>query len=81
MEAKSIKRTFTKEQIDALNQKYRKLSIPERVEELYKDFAAEEVMLTSSFAATSAFLLRVFSKVNAEQKIYFIDTVQKILNY
>ena len=31
-------------------------------------------MLTSSFAATSAFLLRVFSRVNANQKIYFIDT-------
>ena len=74
MELKSIKRTFTKEKILELNKKYRKLSIPERVEELYKDFLAEEVMLTSSFAATSAFLLRVFSKVNAEQKIYFIDT-------
>ncbi len=84
METKSIKRTFTKEQIDALNKKYRKLTIPERVEELYNDFLADEVMLTSSFAATSAFLLRVFSKVNAEQKIYFIDTgyhFQETLDY
>lgn len=31
-------------------------------------------MLTSSFAATSAFLLKVFSDINKEQVIYFIDT-------
>lgn len=31
-------------------------------------------MLTSSFAATSAFLLKVFSEVNSGQVIYFINT-------
>lgn len=74
MSVKVEKRVFTSEEIKQLNEKYRVLSVEERVEELYKDFDAAEVMLTSSFAATSAFLLRVFSKVNPEQKIYFIDT-------
>lgn len=60
--------------LKALNKKYRQLSVHERVEELYKDFDQADVMLTSSFAATSAFLLKVFSDVNNEQKIYFIDT-------
>ena len=31
------------------------------------DFDTKEIMLTSSFAATSAFLLKVFSDVNKEQ--------------
>lgn len=69
-----VKREIAAETIKALNKKYNQLTVAERVEELYKDFGAEEVMLTSSFAATSAFLLRVFSKVNPDQKIFFIDT-------
>lgn len=56
------------------SEKYAKMSIYERVEQLYTDFEADEVMLTSSFAATSAFLLKVFSDINKDQKIYFIDT-------
>ncbi|MCB9361744.1 MAG: phosphoadenylyl-sulfate reductase [Flavobacteriales bacterium] len=74
MSVESIKRVISPEKIKQLNEKYNLLSVEERIEELYKDFDAAEVMLTSSFAATSAFLLRVFSKVNAAQKIYFIDT-------
>ena len=68
------KRVFTEEEIQALNKKYKPLSIQERIEELYKDFNVAEVMLTSSFAATSAFLLKLFSDVNKEQKVFFIDT-------
>lgn len=74
MSVESIKRVISPEKIKQLNEKYRLLSVEERIEELYQDFDAAEIMLTSSFAATSAFLLRVFSRVNAEQKIYFIDT-------
>lgn len=69
-----VKRSLTSEEINGLNIKYKALSVDQRVEELYKDFDAKEVMLTSSFAATSAFLLRVFSKINNDQKIYFINT-------
>jgi phosphoadenosine phosphosulfate reductase len=67
-------RLISAEEVKMLNEKYKELSIPERIKELYNDFNPEEVMLTSSFAATSAFLLRVFSKVNQAQKIYFINT-------
>ena len=68
------KRVFTEEEIKALNKKYKPLSIEERIKELYKDFDVTEVMLTSSFAATSAFLLKLFSDVNKKQKVFFIDT-------
>ncbi len=60
--------------LDRLNSVYTELDIYERVERLYQDFDSEEIMLTSSFAATSAFLLKVFSDVNKDQIIYFIDT-------
>lgn len=53
---------------------YKGLTSHKRVEKLYQDFDASEIMLTSSFAATSAFLLKVFSDVNKDQVIYFIDT-------
>ncbi len=60
--------------LEQLNTKYSKLDVYQRVEQLYMDFDQSEIMLTSSFAATSAFLLKVFSDVNKEQTIYFIDT-------
>ncbi len=69
-----VKRIVSEAEIELLNIKYKKLSVEERVEELYNDFEAKEIMLTSSFAATSAFLLHVFSKINSTQKIYFINT-------
>jgi len=74
MSVESVKRVFTPTEIKKLNDKYRSLTVRERVEELYKDFDQAEVMLTSSFAATSAFLLRVFSRINPSQTIYFINT-------
>lgn len=74
MDLKQAKRASSELEIKALNDKYRALSVTERIAQLYLDFLPEEVMLTSSFAATSALLLRVFSKINLEQKIYFINT-------
>ncbi|MBV1887840.1 MAG: phosphoadenylyl-sulfate reductase [Urechidicola sp.] len=68
------KRTLSSSEILALNKKYRKLSVRERVNELYHDFELNEIMLTSSFATSSAFLLHEFSEVNKNQTIYFIDT-------
>lgn len=68
------KRVFTDQEIKVLNEKYHSLSIQERINELYNDFDESEVMLTSSFAATSAFLLRLFSDIHPSQKVYFIDT-------
>ncbi|WCO02739.1 phosphoadenylyl-sulfate reductase [Psychroserpens ponticola] len=65
---------ISKAEIKALNAKYKKLSATQRIQELYNDFDVTEVMLTSSFAATSAFLLKLFSQVNKKQKVFFIDT-------
>lgn len=62
------------EAIEALNKKYKPLSATERIMELYIDFDVSEVMLTSSFAATSAFFLKLFSEANKEQTVFFIDT-------
>ena len=59
-------------EIKTLNKKYKPLSATQRIAELYKDFDVSEVMLTSSFAATSAFLLKLFSQVNQKQKVFFV---------
>ena len=61
-------------EIKALNTKYKPLSATERIKQLYKDFDVTDVMLTSSFAATSAFLLKLFSEINQKQEVFFIDT-------
>lgn len=71
-------------EIKALNIKYKPLSATERIKQLYKDFNVTEVMLTSSFAATSAFLLKLFSEINQKQEVFFIDTgyhFEDTLNY
>lgn len=60
--------------IEELNRSYARLNVYERVEQLYMDYDMKDIMLTSSFAATSAFLLKVFSDVNPKQPIFFIDT-------
>lgn len=70
----AVEREFDPDRIRALNEKYRPLTPEERITELYRDFAPEQVMLTSSFAATSAFLLHVFSRTAPHQQVFFIDT-------
>lgn len=72
--SKTVKRQLSEEEILALNKKYKPLSPTERIKELYHDFDVAEVMLTSSFAATSALFLKLFSEANKLQKIFFIDT-------
>lgn len=74
MDTLSQKRILSEQEIKELNQKYKTLNIQERLAEIYKDFEQDEIMLTSSFAATSAFLLKLVSDVNTSQKVYFIDT-------
>lgn len=61
-------------QLAQLNEAHSKKSVYQRVESLYAEFSEEEIMVTSSFAATSAFLLKVFSDINRDQVIHFIDT-------
>jgi phosphoadenosine phosphosulfate reductase len=66
--------TLNHADIKKLNQQYDTLNVYQRVEQLYKDYNANDIMITSAFAATSAFLLKVFSDINKDQIIYFIDT-------
>lgn len=61
-------------QVDALNARYAPLDFKQRLTQLYQDFTPEKVLVTSSFAATSAFFLHIIASVRAEQKIAFIDT-------
>ncbi len=78
------KLSFSDSEIAALNKKYRRLMPIQRIINLYLDFDVDEVMLTSSFAATSALFLKLFSEVNKDQTIYFIDTgyhFEETLNY
>lgn len=72
--SEQIEKVLSKERVKELNEKYRKLSVEERIEELYKDFDEAEIMLTSSFATTSAYLLHLFAECRPSQLIYFIDT-------
>ena len=58
--------------IEELNKKYGPLKPEQRLAELGKDF--NKVLYTSSFGTTAVYLLHLFSKVNREQPIYFLDT-------
>jgi phosphoadenosine phosphosulfate reductase len=60
--------------IAALNEKYRLLNFAERIERLYRDFDPGKVMVTSSFAATSAYFLHIISRIRPQQTVFFIDT-------
>ena len=65
---------FSTEDVARLNNDYRTLEAKDRISQLYLDFDVSDVMLTSSFAATSAFLLKLVSDVNKKQEVFFIDT-------
>jgi phosphoadenosine phosphosulfate reductase len=60
--------------IAELNDIFRPLQPEQRITELYHHFTTSDVMLTSSFAATSAYLLHLFSVYQPEQEVLFIDT-------
>ncbi len=60
--------------IAELNRRYAPLDFAQRLRQLYEDFAPEKVLVTSSFAATSAYFLHIIKSIRAEQRIAFIDT-------
>ena len=60
--------------ISELNDRYRPLNFEERLRNLYTDFHPEKIMVTSSFAATSAYFLHIISRIRPEQVIFFVDT-------
>ena len=62
------------QQIAELNRHYQPLGFEDRLRKLYTDFKPEKIMVTSSFAATSAYFLHIISRIRPEQIIFFIDT-------
>jgi phosphoadenosine phosphosulfate reductase len=65
---------LTAEDIAGLNEVYTPLDFEARFRRLYEDFAPEKVLVTSSFAATSAYFLHIISRIRPEQVISFVDT-------
>ena len=60
--------------IEALNRRYGPLDFEARIRQLYRDFDPAKVLVTSSYAATSAYFLHIISSIRPEQRIAFIDT-------
>ncbi len=60
--------------IARLNEEYADLHFEQRIERLYTDFDPAKVLVTSSFAATSAYFLHIISRIRPDQKIAFINT-------
>ncbi|MEZ5491714.1 MAG: phosphoadenylyl-sulfate reductase [Gammaproteobacteria bacterium] len=62
------------DEIAALNANYAPLKFDERIRRLYQDFPADKVLVTSSFAATSAYFLHIIASIRPDQPISFVDT-------
>src|SRR3546814_4031230 len=45
-----------------------------RIQQMYREFDVDKVLVTSSFAATSAYFLHLISTLEPRQKFAFIDT-------
>ena len=57
-----------------LNERYAPLGFEARLRLLYEEYPLDKVLVTSSFAATSAYFLHIISTINPAQTIHFIDT-------
>lgn len=62
------------QQIAELNTRYRAMNFRERLTQVYQDFDPAKILVTSSFAATSAYFLHIVSTIRPDQVIHFIDT-------
>ena len=60
--------------VDALNEIFTPLPHQKRIRLLYQYFQQREVLFTSSFGASSAFLLHLVSRTSPSQPVHFIDT-------
>lgn len=65
---------LNEKQIDRWNAEFKSLSPANRLFRFYDLFHHSEVMLTSSFATTSALLVHLVSYAEPNQTIFFIDT-------
>ncbi len=60
--------------IEFLNKTFQPLKYRQRLEKLYEEFDASEILVTSSFGTKSVFLLWLISQIQKEQKVHFINT-------
>ncbi|MBT28681.1 MAG: phosphoadenylyl-sulfate reductase [Thalassobius sp.] len=60
--------------IEELNASYANLSPLERLAKFYKEFGDKNILVSSSFGTTSAYLLDLISKTNRKQEIHLINT-------
>lgn len=58
----------------ALNEAYAPLDFEARIRRFYREFDVDQVLVTSSFAATSAYFLHIIHRIQPRQKIAFINT-------
>lgn len=65
---------LSEEDLVELNEKYAGMHFEERIRGLYEDFQPDKILVTSSFAATSAYFLHIISRIRPGQVITFIDT-------
>ncbi len=65
---------LTADELSRLNDEYAGLHFKERIQRIYKDFDPNKVLVTSSFAATSAYFLHIISEIAPQQPIHFINT-------
>lgn len=65
---------LSREAIAELNRRYAPLDFAERIRRLYEDFNPDKILVTSSFAATSAYFLHIIAQIRPEQVVHFIDT-------
>lgn len=63
-----------KKDLKQLNNQYAFLSPEGRLQNLFKDFSDKRILVTSSFGATSIYLLHLIRKVAPSQPVYFINT-------
>lgn len=63
------------EDLIKLNEEFEGMKVEERIVAFYEIFKYEEVLLTSSFAANSAYFIHLFSTLTQNQQlVHFIDT-------
>lgn len=74
MELKVRKSIINTEQVEKINKNLGNMNIGERFRYIFNLYGCEKVLVTSSFATTSAMLLREVAINSPGQNIYFIDT-------
>lgn len=60
--------------VELLNDVFSPLTYEERIRLLYRYFDEKDVLFTSSFGTSSAFLLHLISRIRPTQRVHFIDT-------